>query len=300
VKALFRGDTLVLGSFAARNAMIEVTEGSLGFSGPVLIGDLNLPPGEGDSLSLQALALARRPDGSRLGLPRFNGVPTTGANAVFQARDGLYFEQGLAVHDPDTPYVAFITDGPLDFGPGVSSINPLADDFLAQFTAYSPGKPISVEDTLPATHGQDGPVFTRTEHFAKLPGTTLLIGNSRVNAFAPAGDIIVGRSGTVDIGDQNILFATGGRVTGVGNIRSTGFVGELSSVALTEQINQTFPLPYVGDIRPEAAVESGAESGQRKDEDKDENKDYVAIDSSGEGESSELVAQRANDGQMCR
>jgi hypothetical protein len=59
-------------------------------------------------------------------------------------------------------------------------------------------------------------------------------------------------------------------------------------------------LPYVGDIRPEAAVESGAESGQRKDEDKDENKDYVAIDSSGEGESSELVAQRANDGQMCR
>jgi len=301
VKALFRGDTLVLGSFAARNAMIEVTEGSLGFSGPVLIGDLNLPPSEGDALSLQALALARRPDGSRPGLPRFNGVPTSGANAVFEARDGLYFEQGLVFNDPDTPYVAFITDGPLELGPGVASIDPLARDFLAQFTAYSPGKSIFIEATLPAVHSQGGPTFTRAEHFAKLPGTTLIIGNSRVDDFAAAGDIFVGRNGTVDIGDQNVLFATGGRVAGVGNIRSTGFIGELSTVALTEQVNERFPLPFVGDIRPEPMSAPGAgEAGETAEDDEGEDEGYVAVDETGEGESSELVAQRANDGQMCR
>jgi filamentous hemagglutinin family protein len=301
VKALFRGDTYVVGDFAARNAMVEVMEGSLVFSGPVLIGDLNLPPTEGDSISLQALALARRPDGSAPGLPRFDGAPTTGANAVFQARDGLFFEQGLAFDDPDTPYVAFITDGPLELGPGVSSVNPRRQDFLAQFTAYTKGRPIFVEDSF--SHGLSGPVFTRADHFAKLPGTTLIIGNSRVNDFTAAGDITVGRNGSIDIGDQNILFATAGRVTGVGNIRSTGFVGELSSVSITEQINQAFPLPFAGDIRPEPPVDAGKSGGGRsgeRDDDKDEDEDYVDIDDTGEGESSGLVAQRDNSGQMCQ
>jgi hypothetical protein len=303
----FHGDVTVTGEVTAQNAIFEVTNGFLHFEDSVLIGSLNLPPEDGDAQSLLALSQARRPDGSAPALPRFEGAPTTGANAVFEAKGGIRFDGGLAFDDPDTPYVAFITDGPLDLGPGVASLNPSAVDFLAQFTAYTAVMPIAVEQVRPAS--VTGVAFTVSEHFSKWPGTTLIIGNSRIDNSPAAGDITVGSNGTVDIGDQNILFATGGRVSGLSNLRSTGFVGELNPVAITEQptgklgeeFNQSFPLPFAGDIRPDPVGNAGTDSGDgsgRRDEDKDE--DYVDIDDSGEGESSGLVAQRDNSGQMCQ
>ena len=60
----------------------------------------------------------------------------------------------------------------------------------------------------------------------------------------------------------------------------------------------------LGDIRPEPmsvpGTGSASEAGDPAKDEEGEDESYVAVDETGEGESSELVAQRANDGQMCR
>lgn len=280
------GDLVISGSLFADNALINVTAGGLAIKGSMIVGDRNLPDVFGDRASLLFLSRAVRPDGRGIPLPRFNGTVTSGANAVFRAQNGIAFDGGLAFTDPDTPYVIFMTDGTLDLGPGVFSESSIGNEFLAQFTSFTPGRTIRVEDSSPLVPFTDGPTFTRADHFSKLPGTTMLIGNLGLPLSPHVGSIVVGQNGKVDIGDQNILFTTGGRTSGVGNIVSTGFVGDIS---VRDALARVFQTPIVQDVTdPE-------QGGDRKKKDKD----YVEAEEGGDGSGEELVAQKTNNGQMC-
>lgn len=280
-----QGDVVVAGSLFARNALVDIGGGSLTVQGMTIIDDLNLPPELGDSVSLLFLSHAVRPDGGTIPLPRYNGVATTGPNAVFRAQNGLVFADGLAFLDPDSPYVVFMTDGTLDLGPGVYGESSIGNEFLAQFSAYSPNAVIHVEDATPLTLFGDGPVFTNRDHFSKLPGTTMIIGNLGLPVAPHLGGIAIGRNGKIDIGHQNILFSTGGGTTGIGNIVTTGFIGE---VAARDTLQTVFQTPIVNEF-----------GDSEQDDDKKKNKDNVAVDGEeGEG-GDDLVAQKSNNGQMC-
>jgi len=290
LKARFTGDVEVNGPLFARNAMIEVTNGRLHFNDTVLIGDLNLPPTEGDALAILALSNARRPDGTAPGLPLFNGVPTTGANAIFEARNGISFSSGLGFYDPDTPYVVFRTDGTLDLGDGVFS-EYAGGDFLAQFTSYTPGATIYVENSMPAVPLSGGPTFTNLEHFMKLPGTTMIIGNAPVGGDVPTGNVLIGGNGQLNIGDQNILFVAAGTITGVGNVLSTGFIGELDLVA--DDIGG-FEIPVINDILTQLV------DNRQREQDDDDDDEYVDVGEEGGDESNQLITQKSDNGQMCQ
>ena len=270
-----------------------MTNGSLHFNDTVYIGDLNLPPTEGDALSILALSNARRPDGTAPGLPRFNGVPTTGANAIFEARNGISFSSGLGFHDPDTPYVVFRTDGVLDLGDGVfSEYSSGGGDFLAQFTSYTPGATIHVENAMPLVPLSGGPTFTNLEHFSKLPGTTMIIGNAPAGGdILPTANVFIGNNGQLNIGDQNILFVAAGTITGIGNVLSTGFIGELDLVA--DDIGG-FEIPVINDILTQLVDD------RQREQDDDDDDEYVDVDEEGGDESDQLITQKSDNGQMCQ
>lgn len=284
LKLAFVGDTTISGNFAARNALIDVSNGTLNIKGFVLIGERNLPNNLGDPLSLLALSRGVRPDGSRIPLPRFNGVVTSGPNAVFRARNGIEFADGLAFDDPDTPYVIFQTDGKLTLGPGVFSEGSIGNEFLAQFAAYTPTATIHVENAMPLVPFTNGPTFTNLDHFSKLPGTTMILGGLLLPSGPQTGSIVIGLNGKIDIGAQNILFSSRGAIRGAANVLSTGFVGEVGS--LQNVLAQKFQTPIVNEFNENA-----------DDEDKDE--EFVAIDGDADTGDDELVAQKSNNGQMC-
>ena len=288
------------GDFAARNALIDVTNGTLKFRGDVLIGERNLPGTEGDVISLLALSRAVRPDGTGIPLPRFNGALTAGPNAVFKARTGIGFDSGLGFVDPDTPYVVFQTDGLLDLGPGVFSESSIGNEFLAQFAAYTPTNRIYVEDKMPLVRALDGPTFTNEDHFSKLPGTTMIIGGSRLPTGIQSGEILIGQGGSLDIGGQNILFLSRGLITGADQVLSTGFVGSLRLSAngipiLTESSGFGDCRTGEKECQPTLVIEEILTATEEK-------KELLppGLDEEGGDDSSELLAQKSNNGQMCQ
>jgi len=278
------GNLEIQGDFIARNTVIDVTNGTLRFRDDVLIGGLNLPGTEGDPISLLALSRAVRPDGARIPLPRFNGAATTGPNAVFKARMGIGFDEGLRFDDPDTPYVVFQTDGFLNLGPGVFSESSIGNEFIAQFSAYTPTSTIYLEDASPLVPRLDGPTFTNQEHFKKLPGTSLLIGGLGLPTGAQRGAVVVGQNGIIDIGDQNILISSRGRVTGINNLLSTGAVDFF---------------PKLSDARIVPIPQPAYDIVRNSDDEDEKDKDYVDIEGEGGDDSDELIAQKSNNGQMC-
>ncbi len=286
LKVRNKGDLHLGGDFATRNAVIEVTDGSLTVRGMMVVGSYALPESMGDPLALKALSLARRPDGRPIGRPLASGLPTAGPNAVFWVRRDILFETGLTFLDPDTPYVMFQTDGVLNLSGGVFAGHSLGNDFLAQFTGYTPASTIHVEERLPSILPGTGPVFTNEDVFRKLPGTTLILGGVSIGGLAQRGDILIGQHGPIDIGDQNILFAVGGgKVIGRQNIRSSGFVGELDLFA--SALTEVFKTPIVNEF---------SEDSNPQEDDDDE---FVDIDGDGLDDSDKLVTRQANNGQMC-
>ncbi|MGE3773429.1 MAG: beta strand repeat-containing protein, partial [Gammaproteobacteria bacterium] len=278
------GDVVVSGSMFAQNALIDVSGGSLAIKGTMFVGERNLPNEFGDRVSLLFLSRALRADGGRIALPRYNGAVTTGPNAIFRAQNGIEIAEGLVFLDPDTPYVVFMTDGTLALGPGVFSESSIGNEFLAQFSSYSPKATIHVENSTPLLPFGDGPTFTNHDHFSKLPGTTMIIGNLGLPGLPHVGGITIGRNGKIDIGDQNILFSTAGTTTGIGNIVSTGFIGEVVTRDLLQRVFQT---PIVNEF------DDVDENGKKRA------RDYVRIEEgSGDGDQ-QLVAQKSNNGQMC-
>ena len=287
VKMAFAGDATFIGTFAAQNATIQVDNGALHFVGEVLIGKRNLPDIEGDGLSLLALSRSLRPDGTGIPLPRFNGVTTSGPNAVFRARTGIAFKSGITFDDPDTPYVVFRTDGTLDLGPGVFSRSSISHEFLAQFTSFMPMTTIHVENVAPLLPFKDGPTFANKDHFAKLPGTTMIIGGLGLPGGPQTGSVIIGEQGTIDIGAQNILFSSRGVIRGAKNVLSTGFIGEVGSLQNT--LARIFQTPIVNEF-----------DEVTDEEKKEEDKESIDV-GAGEGATEEkLVAQQSNNGQMCQ
>ena len=172
---------------------------------------------------------------------------------MFRARNSLTFSQGLHFSDPDTPYVIFQTDGPLDFGPGVTA-DP-HEDFLAQFTTFDPAMDIVVEDD-PVNGAAN---FTNSQHFSKLPGTTILLGSESLPSGPQLGSILVGPNGLINFRNQNFLVATKGISRVSPNVTSKGFIGQLvliggvpqfidaSAAAVAAQLDEVFEVPIIDD-----------------------------------------------------
>ena len=310
--ARFQSDkTLIFDDqLAASRMALNVANGAARFDQPILIGQGALPASFGDAVSLKRLADAAAAAGKTLPLPQFNGKPTVGPNAFFAARAGLTFSGGITFDDPDVPYVTFLTDTDLDLGPGVFSINPLKQDFLAQFTSYSPGKTVHIENTLPSQLDGLGPYFTNDLHFKKLPGTTLVFGGAlgpQGGTAAPgSGPLIIGANGALNVGGQNAFFVSNGPITGAGNLVSTGFVAVGTPPA--PPVPTTPPTApgatsgtVAGSVQGTMQGGEGAEqvAEQDKEKDKDKDKENVDVADAGEGDTDGVVDHKSNTGQMC-
>ncbi len=290
VQLNMNGNTFVSGAFSARNLAVSAAHGGLLFTDHVSVGDLPLPPEFGDRVVLNAFANTADLAGDGAGVPRFEGFTEVGPNAVFRAQSGLFFADGIHFSDPDVPYVVFQTDGELDFGPGVTA-DP-HEDFLAQFTTFTPENDIVVEDS-PAVGNAN---FFNSLHFSKLPGTTLVLGSQSLPSGPQTGNISVGAGGPMNIGAQNIAFVTQGRTRISPNFITSGRVGQLRFIgdrAFFENptqslVEEVFEVPIVSEFN--------------LDEGNDDNKDdeqYVDVEGAGDGESEQLISQQSNTGQMC-
>ena len=294
VRLNMNGDTTVSGAFSAKNLAVNVANGALRFADQVTVGEFPLPPEFGDPVLLNTLSQVDKFDGTAQSIPRFDGVTSVGPNAVFRARNGLAFDKGMHFTDPDVPYVIFQTDGALSFGPGITA-GP-HEDFFAQFTTFDPTRDIVIENSPANGPGN----FFNELHFKLLPGTTVLLGSESLQSGPQAGSIVVGDG--IDIGEQNIAFATRGFSKISPTFKSTGFVRQLrlvagvptlidSSVAAVERaLEEEFEVPTVTEFNLDST----------KDEDQeDEEDEYVEVDGAGAAESDELVSQQSNTGQMC-
>jgi hypothetical protein len=290
VKLNMNGNTFVSGEFSARNLAVNAENGAVLFTDHVSVGDLPLPPEFGDRVVLNAFANTADGTGKGAGVPRFEGFSEVGPNAVFRAQNGIFFADGIHFSDPDVPYVIFQTDGPLDFGPGVTA-DP-HEDFLAQFTTFTTGNDIVVEESPASGPGN----FFNSLHFSKLPGTTIVLGSESLETGAHLGNILVGEGGPIDIGAQNIAFVTQGRARISPNFTTRGRVGQLRFVggrAFFENPSQTlldekFEVPIVSEFDLNEETEEA-----------DDDEQYVDLDDVGDGESEQLVSQQSNTGQMC-
>ena len=288
------GDTTVSGAFSAKNLAVNVDNGALRFADQVTVGEFPLPPEFGDPVLLNTLSQVDKFDGTAQSIPRFDGVTSVGPNAVFRARNGLAFDKGMHFTDPDVPYVIFQTDGALSFGPGITA-GP-HEDFIAQFTTFDPTRDIVIENSPANGPGN----FFNELHFKLLPGTTVLLGSESLQTGPHQGGIVVGDG--IDIGEQNIAFATRGFSKVSPTFKSTGFVRQLrlvagvptlidSSVAAIERaLAEEFEVPTVTEFNLDSTEDEGQE---------DEEDEYVEVDGAGAAESDELVSQQSNTGQMC-
>ena len=290
VKLNMNGNTFVSGEFSARNLAVNAENGVVLFTDHVSVGDLPLPPEFGDRVVLNAFTNTADLAGNGAGVPRFEGFTEVGPNAVFRAQSGIFFADGIHFSDPDVPYVIFQTDGPLDFGPGVTA-DP-HEDFLAQFTTFTAANDIVVEDSPASGAGN----FFNSLHFSKLPGTTIVLGSESLPTGAHLGNILVGEGGPIDIGAQNIAFATQGQARISPNFTTRGRVGQLKffgGKAFFESPSQTLL-----DEKFEVPIASEFDLNEQTDEAEDEEQ-HVDLDDVGDDESEQLVSQQSNTGQMC-
>jgi hypothetical protein len=84
-------------------------------------------------------------------------------------------------------------------------------------------------------------------------GTTLVVGAS-----GQTGDITLGNNGTFDIGSDNLILDTGGNITGLGNVTSTGIVSSLEAL-----LGSAVAPPTSGEIDP-TSVNNNNAAGDKK------------------------------------
>ena len=297
----FTGKVGFAGEVAANNLAVDVANGTLVFSG-IRIGEVPLSGDLGDAHSLALLAQAAQAAGVSLALPQYNGAPTTGANAIFSAQNGITFSEGLSVDDPDVPYVVFLTDGLLDFGPGVRSINPSRQDFLAQFSSYTPGATVHIENVLPITPDGTGPYFVNDLNFQLLPGTTLLTGGTLTPTgigLPHPGPVLIGQNGALNIGHQNAFFVANGAITGAGNVISTGFVGVGGAPPPPPPPVPLSSGTVAGAVLTDAAYGDLLLASQLEDDEEDKNDPGSLEDAASNDQSGSGLGGESNTGQMC-
>ncbi len=299
----FSGDATFLNDLTAQSLAVNTSGGNVLFAAGVTVGDRPLPDQAGDANAINSLAAAASAAGVTLPLPMYKGARTNAPNAFFAASGDIKFAEGLSFDDPDVPYVVFTTDGLLDFGPGVKSINPARKDFLAQFTAYTASKTVHIENSLPVALDASGPYFTNDLHFKKLPGTTLLFGGT-----GTTGSIVVGANGPLDVGNQNAFFVSTGAVTGAGNLVSAGFAPQSTLPPITPPITPSeqvqVSMGTVGSAIQDDVIVSNksmlpTERDDEKDNEKDDEGKTLDLAENTSGRKSSLVSSKSNTGQMC-
>jgi hypothetical protein len=299
----FSGDATFVNDLTAQSLAVNTSGGNVLFDAGVTVGDRPLPDQAGDASAIGSLAAAASAAGVTLPLPMDKGARTNAPNAFFAASGDIKFAEGLSFDDPDVPYAVFKTDGSLDFGPGVRSINPARKDFLAQVTAYTASKTVHIENSLPAALDSSGPYFTNDLHFKKLPGTTLLFGGT-----GTTGSIVIGANGPLDVGNQNAFFVSTGTVKGAGNLVSTGFAPQSTRPPITPPITPSeqvqVSMGTVGSaIQDDVIVSNKSMLPTDRDDETDNEKDdegkTLDLAENTGGRKSSLVSSKSNTGQMC-
>jgi hypothetical protein len=186
----------------------------------------------------------------------------------------------------------------------VRSINPSRQDFLAQFSAYTPGATVHIENVLPTTLDGTGPYFVNDLHFQLLPGTTLLVGGTLTPTgvgLPHPGPVLIGQHGGLNIGHQNAFFVANGAITGLGNVISTGFVA--IGVPPPEPTPSTPDSLSSGTV--DGAVLADAANGNLmlasvlEDDEEDENDPGSLEDAASDNQSGSGLGGKSNIGQMC-
>jgi len=106
------------------------------------------------------------------------------------------------------------------FLPGSEGSPALHPDVVVQMLPFDPARPIGIEQAPLSSPVAGTTYYTTSGHFGRFPGTSIFTGGTLYTGAAN-----IGTGGIVNVGGQNFLLATGGSVTGAGNIVSTGLIG---------------------------------------------------------------------------
>jgi len=165
------------------------------------------------------------------------GIPppsTANPNAKFSAGGTLTLtdgDSGSLTMDGDIPYLWLEADT-VNIG-GLSL--PDASDVVVQYSAFTKTASIGVETGADDTTGQTVN-FNNLDHFAFLPGTTIIIGDA-----LHTGDIVIA---DVDILAKNMVAVTAAKVDSISNVISTGIVAEL----IIGAIDNEFVIPVLTEV----------------------------------------------------
>jgi filamentous hemagglutinin family protein len=226
------GDTDVAGSLAAHSLFVDVNGGGIVFRDTVTVGSGALPEEWGDADAIRALQQGPAyADGRPIGTPMLDGVDTVAPNAVFRGERYVDFLNGLVLHDPDTPYVIFATDGHVEQVGGVYNTHPTGSgDIVAQFTTYSPDRDIHIEATrtesLPHSATDPDPgyaTFFNDSNFGQVRGTSIIVGNGFLPSGPHTGQRVVGPGIDLTNGGEdpfrNFVCIGSGNCLGIENVR---------------------------------------------------------------------------------
>jgi len=145
-------------------------------------------------------------------------------------------------------------------------------DLLVQVAPATASNTFSVEDSSPGAAATN---YVFAGELDQITALTLVIGASSLS-----GDATVGANGAFDVAPMNLIVATSGTVTGIGNVTSTGIVDTLSGLlGLGEDPIPPPPIleeidPGVANPLPPVDTEAGVEgTGDGSDEEDDEGED---------------------------
>ncbi|MSR15911.1 MAG: filamentous hemagglutinin N-terminal domain-containing protein [Gammaproteobacteria bacterium] len=239
---------------SANRMFFDVANGSLAFNHDVIVGSGALAEEWGDAVALAALQNAPNyANGSPIGIPMQNGLPTLAPNAVFRAQHHLSFANSLEFNDPDTPYVIFMTDGHVDHG-DVFNPNPEGTgESIAQYTSYSPDRDIHVEafraEEIPAD--QEFASFYNDANFQRVQGTSIIVGNGFLPTGPHLGERIVGSEFDLTEGGEhpfrNFVCIGAGTCTGFETIKGH-FVTEIELFASGVFASGVFEVATVDEV----------------------------------------------------
>ncbi|HWP95021.1 MAG TPA: filamentous hemagglutinin N-terminal domain-containing protein [Gammaproteobacteria bacterium] len=155
-------------------------------------------------------------------------------------------------------------------------------NLLTQILPADLGASISIEAS------GDGPGtvdYIDTSVFDHVSAGTIAVGGS-----GQTGDITIGTNGIVDLGNLSFVVFTQGHVSGLGNILSTGFVGDVAVI-----LAGGFDVPIVEEIDPTTDTGSHAVSESEEEDEEDRLRNAATEEGEEEGDEGHLVSQRTGD-----
>lgn len=266
---LLSGGSLTVSTFTTRSLLVEVP-GMFVASGAVTIaGGGSMPVQPTDQFLFDTMTGA--------GL----SPPNHGPDLLIKATTGIDFDSTLAFNG-STPYLKLFSDGPTVMPDHVAGAT--GAEFTVVYSPINPLLPVIFE-SQPFSVPVGSVGYNAVNHFASIPGTTIMFGEGTAEGPIHQGPFTIGANGIIDIGGDNLLMFTSGEVAGLGNVISTGYVVQVGRSAVSP-----LQIPVVSEFTDETEAAAG--------DDEDDEEEAIEDLSGDESEVQQDIVEESNVGQL--